>query len=208
LITINADSLKQLPSRKRATLLNNVCGLRSANLIGTRGVSTTNLAIFNSVIHLGSDPALIGVVFRPLTVERHTYDNIKEFKAFTINAVNQSIISKAHQTSAKFPENRSEFEAVGLTAQYREESHLPFVAESPIQLLCHFSKEHLIENGCVLVTATIESIYIQESALDDDMFVNHQLANSVAIGGLDAYYSVALEGRYAYATVDETPKLL
>jgi flavin reductase (DIM6/NTAB) family NADH-FMN oxidoreductase RutF len=208
LIAINADSLKQLPSRKRATLLNNLCGLRSANLIGTRGVSTTNLAIFNSVLHLGSDPALIGVIFRPLTVERHTYDNIKEFKAFTVNAVNQSIISKAHQTSAKYPENSSEFEAVGLTAQYREESHLPFVAESPIQLLCHFSKEHLLENGCVLVTASIESIYIQESALENDMFVNHQLVNSIAIGGLDAYYSVVFEGRYAYATVDETPKLL
>ena len=89
MISLNSEALAQLPSRQRATLINNLCGLRSANLIATRGKATTNLAIFNSVIHLGSDPALIGIVFRPLTVERHTYDNIKEFKAFTVNAVSE-----------------------------------------------------------------------------------------------------------------------
>lgn len=208
MISLNSEALAQLPSRQRATLINNLCGLRSANLIATRGTATTNLAIFNSVIHLGSDPSLIGIVFRPLTIERHTYDNIKEFKAFTVNAVSQSIVAKAHQTSAKYPETVSEFEAVGLTPLYREETHLPFVAESPIQLLCSYSQEHVLENGCVLLTAHIETVHIQQSALDADMFVNHSKANTMAIGGLDAYYHVTLEGRYAYAIVDEPPKLL
>jgi len=202
LISLNSEALVQLPSRQRATLINNLCGLRSANLIATRGTATTNLAIFNSVIHLGSDPALIGIVFRPLTVERHTYDNIKEFKAFTVNAVSQSIVAKAHQTSAKYPETVSEFEAVGLTPLFREETHLPFVAESPIQLLCSYSQEHVLENGCVLLTAHIETVHIQQSALDTDMFVNHSKANTMAVGGLDAYYHVTLEGRYAYAKAD------
>ncbi|MGA0155136.1 MAG: flavin reductase family protein [Flavobacteriaceae bacterium] len=208
MISLNAEALAELPSRKRATLINNLCGLRSANLIATRGVAATNLAIFNSVIHLGSDPAIIGIVFRPLTVERHTYDNIKEFKSFTVNAVSESIVAKAHQTSAKYPETVSEFEAVGLTPQYREETHLPFVAESPIQLLCSYSQEHVLENGCVLLTARIESVYIEQSALDTDMFVDHSKAHTMAIGGLDAYYRVTLEGRYAYAKVDEGPKLI
>lgn len=208
MISLNSEALAQLPSRQRATLINNLCGLRSANLIATRGTATTNLAIFNSVIHLGSDPALIGIVFRPLTVERHTYDNIKEFKAFTVNAVSQSIVAKAHQTSAKYPETVSEFEAVGLTPLYREETHLPFVAESPIQLLCSYNQEHALENGCVLLTAHIETVHIQQSALDTDMFVNHSKANTMAVGGLDAYYHVTLEGRYAYAKADEPPKLL
>lgn len=208
MISLNAEALAQLPSRQRATLINNLCGLRSANLIATRGAATTNLAIFNSVIHLGSDPALIGIVFRPLTVERHTYDNIKEFKSFTVNAVSESIVAKAHQTSAKYPETVSEFEAVGLTPLYREETHLPFVAESPIQLLCSYSQEHVLENGCVLLTARIESVYMQQSALDTDMFIDHGRAHTMAIGGLDAYYRVTLEGRYAYAKVDEPPKLL
>lgn len=208
MISLNSEALAQLPSRQRATLINNLCGLRSANLIATRGTATTNLAIFNSVIHLGSDPALIGIVFRPLTVERHTYDNIKEFKAFTVNAVSESIVAKAHQTSAKYPETVSEFEAVGLTPLYREETHLPFVAESPIQLLCSYSQEHVLENGCVLLTAHIETVHIQQSALDTDMFVNHSKANTMAVGGLDAYYHVTLEGRYAYAKADEPPKLV
>ncbi|MFM1807575.1 MAG: hypothetical protein RLZZ242_300 [Bacteroidota bacterium] len=208
MVEFNAQAISALPSRKRATLINNLCGLRSANLIGTRGTQTTNLALFNSVMHLGSDPALIGLVFRPLTVARHTYNNIKEFKGFTVNSVSHSLVSRAHQTSAKYPESISEFEAAGIEIHYRQETHLPFVAESPIQLLCRYSNEHLLENGCVLMTAQIESAFIQQDALGEDFFIDHERLESVAIGGLDAYYAVALESRYAYASPDQQPKSL
>ena len=38
----------------------------------------TNLAIFSSVIHVGANPPALGFLMRPISVERHTYTNIKE----------------------------------------------------------------------------------------------------------------------------------
>jgi flavin reductase (DIM6/NTAB) family NADH-FMN oxidoreductase RutF len=201
----DTQSLNTLPSRERATLVNSISGIRSANLIGTRGSSGTNLSVFNSVMHLGSDPALLGVVFRPLTVERHTYANIKDLKDFSVNAITSTMAARAHQTSAKYPEGTSEFEAVGFEPLFRKETHIPFVKESPIHILCSYSQEHLLENQCVLLTASIKAIWIDEKALGHGHFINHEHLKTAGIGGLDAYYSTTLEGRYAYAKPDQSP---
>ncbi|MEM8846156.1 MAG: hypothetical protein AAGD17_03545 [Bacteroidota bacterium] len=78
--------ITDLPSRERANFINTISGFKSANLIGSKskeGIS--NLAIFNSVIHLGSNPALLGFVLRPITVERHTYENAMTVPAFPSN---------------------------------------------------------------------------------------------------------------------------
>lgn len=198
-----SETLQALPSRERATLINAISGIRSANLIATRGDAATNLSVFNSVTHLGSNPALLGMVFRPLSVERHTYSNIKNYKDFTINAITTAMVPKAHQTSAKYPEGVSEFDAVGFQPLFREETHVPFVEESPIQVLCTYSQEHVLENQCILLTASIKAIWIDERGLSKDHFVNHEQLQTVGIGGLDAYYTTRLEGRYAYAKPDQ-----
>jgi flavin reductase (DIM6/NTAB) family NADH-FMN oxidoreductase RutF len=198
-----SKNLQALPSRERATLINAISGIRSANLIATRGDAGTNLSVFNSVTHLGSSPALLGMVFRPLSVERHTYSNIKNYKDFTINAITTAMVPKAHQTSAKYPEGVSEFDAVGFQPLFREETHVPFVEGSPIQVLCTYSQEHVLENQCILLTASIKAIWIDERGLSKDHFVNHEQLQTVGIGGLDAYYTTRLEGRYAYAKPDQ-----
>jgi flavin reductase (DIM6/NTAB) family NADH-FMN oxidoreductase RutF len=100
----------------RATLINSISGFKSANLIGTissRG--NTNLAIFNSVIHFGSNPSALGFLMRPVSVERHTYENIIDTGSFTINHINKEIYRQAHQTSARYEKELSEFDACGLT---------------------------------------------------------------------------------------------
>lgn len=203
MIVFTSESLHALPSREKATLINAISGIRSANLIATRGDAGTNLSIFNSITHLGSHPALLGMIFRPLSVERHTYANIKNYKDFTINTITTSMVPRAHQTSAKYPEGVSEFDAVGFQPLYREETHVPFVEESPIQVLCTYSQEHLLENQCILLTASIKGIWIAENGLNEDHFVNHEQLQTVGIGGLDAYYTTRLEGRYAYAKPDQ-----
>ena len=61
----------------RINLVNSSSGFKSANLIATKnkeGIS--NVAVFSSVIHLGSNPPLLGFVTRPTTVPRNTYKNI------------------------------------------------------------------------------------------------------------------------------------
>ena len=72
----------------RLNLINSCTGYKSANLIGTvseKGIY--NVAIFSSITHLGSDPALLSFIVRPTTVPRDTYKNIMDNKIFTVNHV-------------------------------------------------------------------------------------------------------------------------
>ncbi|MFT5708219.1 MAG: flavin reductase (DIM6/NTAB) family NADH-FMN oxidoreductase RutF, partial [Oceanospirillaceae bacterium] len=76
---------------------------KSANLIGTHNEQNqNNLAMFSSVVHLGSSPALVGFITRPDNVQRHTLENILQTKQFTRNQVSDSFWQEAHQTSARY----------------------------------------------------------------------------------------------------------
>lgn len=114
----NTDIL-QMETQTRAACINSLSGFKSASLIGsidTKG--NTNLAIFSSIKHLGSNPALIGFINRPDSRRRHTLENIMETNCFTINHVNKTIYKKAHQRSARYPKHVSGFEATGLTPEF------------------------------------------------------------------------------------------
>jgi flavin reductase (DIM6/NTAB) family NADH-FMN oxidoreductase RutF len=206
MIEFDSTQIESIPKRERAHLINNLCGLRSANLIGTSDGSEDNLAIFNSVIHLGSNPPLLGIVFRPLTVERHTYNNIKETKYFSINQITRTMTANAHHTSAKFEYQQSEFEFCGIKSLHRKGCVVPYVKESNIQILCTYSREHMLENDCILLTATIERFWVNSDSINKSHWLNHEKATSTAIGGLDAYYQVSLIDRYNYAQPDTAPK--
>ena len=50
----------------RLNLINSITGVKPSNLIGTKSKDGfSNLAIFSSVVHLGSKPPLIGFITRP-----------------------------------------------------------------------------------------------------------------------------------------------
>lgn len=195
------EKFQHLPSRQRASLINNCCGIRSANLIGTVDTQLQeNLAVFNSVMHLGSDPALIGFILRPLTVERHTYDNIQQTKFFSINQIPKDLYSEAHQTSAKYKKNESEFETCAIEQEYFDDYTIPFVKKSNIKIACRYESEYNIkENGCVMIIGKIEMIAVDDSGLGPDLWINHEKLNSIGIGGLDTYYSVKCMDRLMYA---------
>lgn len=201
----------QLEKYHRISLINKISGLRSANLLGTKNEKgITNLAIFNSVIHVGANPPLLGFLMRPITVERHTYSNIKNSGLFTINQVNESIHQKAHQTSAKFGPEESEFEKCGLAEEYIGDFSAPFVQESKIKIGLSFVEEQNIQaNGTVFIVGQIEQLTIDSDSLNDEGDVLHEELKTVAISGLDSYYSCQKLGRYSFARPNEVPvKLL
>lgn len=196
--------LQELDKIKRLNLVNSCTGFKSANLIATispEGIP--NLAVFSSVTHLGSNPAMLGFILRPTTVPRHTYSNLKTCPYFTVNHISSSIIDKAHQTSANYEADISEFDAVGLTPHYIENCKVPFVAESKIQLLCKYLNEYPIhENDTIHIIAQIEKIIVaEESFLTNDMWLNLEKADTVAINGLDAYAQPKILDRFSYARV-------
>jgi flavin reductase (DIM6/NTAB) family NADH-FMN oxidoreductase RutF len=52
---------------------NTLSGVRSSVLIGTSSeTGTHNLAIFNSLVHLGANPPLLGFILRPTNGGRST----------------------------------------------------------------------------------------------------------------------------------------
>jgi flavin reductase (DIM6/NTAB) family NADH-FMN oxidoreductase RutF len=203
MICIDKTTFQSLSKVPKLNLINSCMGYKSANLIGTvSGEGQTNLAVFSSVTHLGSDPALLGFILRPTTVSRHTYSNLKETNNFSVNAISQSFIAQAHQTSANYPIEVSEFEVTGIEPEWKEGISIPFVKESPIQLLCNYVNEYEIkENGTIHVIASIEKIFVKEELLSDDFWIQLDKGNVVAINGLDGYAKTELIERFPYARI-------
>ncbi len=197
---ISKEDFDALSKVERLNLINSVSGYKSAHLLGTKSSSgQTNLAVFNSVVHLGSDPAMITFTLRPLTVERHSFENLKTMEYFTLNAISENITAKAHLTSGNFPKEISEFEHSGLTPEYLKGFYAPYVQESPIKIGCKFLNSYLIkENGCLVVVAAIEEIHIDENMLLDDYWVRLDKGKVVAINGIDGYALPQLLDRYYY----------
>ena len=60
---LTREDIQNTERIKRFNIINSITGIKPANLIGTISADgKTNLAIFSSDIHLGSNPALIGFI--------------------------------------------------------------------------------------------------------------------------------------------------
>lgn len=204
---IDKSTFQAFENRKRARFINSLSGFKSANLIGTKDQNgLSNLSIISSAVHLGASPALIGIIFRPDVSPRHTLENIRQTKVCTLNHVNESIIKKAHQTSARYPKDISEFKACDLTEQYLEDHHAPFVKESAIKLALRLVREVPIEeNGTQFLIMSIEGVYLPKEILQEDGFVNIEMAQTICVSGLDSYHTTEKKGRLNYAKPDKSP---
>ncbi len=205
---LNKQNIEQLERVKRLNIINSVTGIKPANLIGTISNSgKTNLAIFSSIVHLGSNPALIGFIMRPnLEVPRHTFRNITENGVYTINHVKPEIIERAHYTSAKFEEEVSEFEACSLTEEYLDEFKAPFVHESSLKLGMKFVESIPIPlNGTMMVIGEIQHAIVPDEALSENGYIDLSKTDSVGISGLNSYYTVTKTAQFPYARVNEVP---
>lgn len=204
----NSKQLEALASRFKANLINSCTGYKSCNLIATKSnEGITNIAIFNSVIHIGSNPPMLGFLLRPLTVKRDSYDNFKSSGYFTVNQVSEAIVSQAHHTAAKYDSSVSEFDKTGLTAAYLDNFNAPYIDESPIKIGCSYLNEYEVkENGCLLIIGKIEHIYLPEEAIETDGWVHLEKTNAVSTIGLDGYALPKVLDRFAYAKPDEATK--
>jgi flavin reductase (DIM6/NTAB) family NADH-FMN oxidoreductase RutF len=186
----------------RANFINSLTGFKSASLIGTiNAQGVPNLGIFSSIVHIGSDPALIGFINRPIAAAPHTLANIKANGFYTVNHIHASFLAQAHQTSAKYPDEVNEFTEVGLTEAYLEGVKVPFVKESPIKYLLSLKEIVPIAlNATFLVIGQLEQVLIEQSLQPtSDGFLHLDQAGSICSNGLDAYYHTELIDRYDYA---------
>ncbi|WP_165749307.1 flavin reductase family protein [Cellulophaga sp. Z1A5H] len=206
---LNKKALENLDRIERIKIINAVSGIKPANLIASiHEDGITNVAIFSSVVHLGSDPALLGFILRPTgEVPRNTYDNILANKSYTINHIHPEFTKKAHYTSAKFDASISEFERCGLTEEYIETCKAPFVKESRFKMGMQFVEALPIkQNNTLLVIGEITSLILPDASFESTEDINLEEINSVGISGLNSYYTVTKIAEYPYARTSEVPK--
>jgi flavin reductase (DIM6/NTAB) family NADH-FMN oxidoreductase RutF len=198
---LHKKEIELLEQRYRTAFINSLAGFRQAVLVGTKSATgNTNLAIFNSLIHLGANPALFGLISRPDSVQRDTLQNILDTKEYTLNFVQAAHYKKAHQTSARYEKDISEFENVGFVPFYYTGCSAPFVEDAVVKIAMKFEESIPITlNNTVLVIGSIMQVDLNDEIVGEDGFVNLSASEVLISQGLDAYFVSKEIGRLPYA---------
>lgn len=202
---ITSDDINAMEKQMRVHFINSIGGFKSVSLVGTTNKEGhTNLAIFSSLVHIGANPALVALIFRPSPPERDTLSNLLETGFYTINHINESIFKKAHQTSARYDKEISEFDVTNLTPIYKNDFKAPFVNESAVQLGIEFrEKIDITINNTIMVIGEIVEVHFPENCLSEDGFLDLEKANTVTCSGLDSYHKTVQLDRLSYAKPDK-----
>jgi flavin reductase (DIM6/NTAB) family NADH-FMN oxidoreductase RutF len=192
----------------RLNLINSITGIKPANLVGTVSAEgQTNLAIFSSVVHLGSNPPYIAFILRPSgEVKRHTYQNIRDTGVYTINHVHEPFTERAHYTSARFDPEVSEFDACHFTGEYLYGFKAPFVKESQLKLGLSLVEEIPIPlNDTRMIIGRVEHLVVPDRIIEENGHLDLSRIKDVGISGLNSYYSLTKIGQFPYARPGSLP---
>ncbi len=205
---ISSSTIQTWERFYRANFINSLTGFKSVCLIGTvNQKGQPNLGIFSSLVHIGSDPALVGYINRPVKAAPHTLANIQSTGVYTINHIHPSFLEQAHQTSAKYPDGVSEFHEVGLIPEFLENTLAPFVKESKVKYALTLEEIIPIKlNETFLVIGKIQQIKLEKEIVMQDGFLELDRVFSMCSNGIDGYYSTQLIDRYQYAKPGMKPE--
>jgi len=197
---LDISTIYALSKRYRANFINSLSGFKSVNLVGTKsnkGIS--NLTIVSSAVHVGAHPPLIGVLFRPESVPRHSLSNIKDTGYYTLNHVNSEIYRKAHQTSANYPEEVSEFDQCGFKELYQDGFLAPYVAQSIIRMGVELKEIKKLMNETEFIVGEIVTVCFPEEYQNEDGSIDIQACDTITVSGLDKYYKTSALEKLPYA---------
>jgi len=212
LAQLTAPDIAAMASQTRALLINSLPGYKSAMLVGTSDAEgQTNLAIVSSHFHLGSSPPLLAMILRPSTgnSERHTLYNLLETRCWTLNGFSLDHAAQAHQTSAAYPKDQSEFDACGFEAEWLAEFNAPFIKDSPLKVGCLLREHHPLEiNGTHMIIGEVQHLHYPETAQRNDGGLSLDTMGLVAVAGLDTYTQPKAGVRFAAADAASSPRQL
>lgn len=204
---LKTEDISNLERKYRLNLINSIIGIKPANLVGTRSINNQdNLAIFSSVVHLGSNPAHLGLIMRPQTHEmKDTYSNILETGIYTINHISESFIKKAHYTSAKLKKKDSEFDVMNIKKEFIDLFNAPFVKESSVKIGMKHLENIPLPNGCIFIVGEVFLIDLPEESINDEGQLDLASYNCVGISGLNTYYSLNKITSFPYVRLNGIP---
>lgn len=202
---IGAD-IDSLSKQYRRNFINCLSGFKSLCLCGTSSPEGShNLSLISSVIHVGANPPLMAMLMRPATVQRDTVENIMQTGVFSLNHVHPDMVNQAHQASARYPSEVSEFDETGLTPVVYQGFSAPFVEESLLRIGLKFRERHLITtNATMLIVGEILVVETVGEAVSEDGFIDLELLNSLTVSGLDSYHCTRRIKRLSYAKPDQS----
>lgn len=188
-------------------MINSVSGFKALALVGTVDrEGHSNLSLISSIIHVGANPSLLGMLMRPHLVPRHTIENIETSHHFTINHVREDIFEQAHQTSARYPREVSEFTAGDLTEEYSKIHPAPYVLESFVKIGLKFVERHqIIANATQFIVGEIIELSVPTVGIKEDGFVDLEALGTLTVSGLDSYHKTQSLGRLPYAKTGSKP---
>lgn len=200
-MNFNQSHISAMEKRYRTTFINSLPGYKSLHMLGTvnkEGIS--NLGLFNSIFHIGANPPLLGMVFRPDSNDHDSLENIIQTKVYTLNNILPNYFQEAHQTSARFPSGVSEFEPCGFKEYYLESFKAPFVEQASIKIGMELREiiDISLNNTKILIGEVIH-VMMDEGIVASDGYVDHLKAGTVTVAGLDSYFTTEHLGRLAYA---------
>ena len=202
------DNILALDRKFRLNLINSITGIKPANLVGTRSKhNQDNVAVFSSLVHLGSNPAHLGLVFRPqLQSRKDTYSNIIETGYYTINQISEDFIKKAHYTSAKLSKDQSEFDVMKLQREFKDNFWAPFVACSFMKIGMKFIESISLPNGCIFIVGEILLVQVPDESVNEKGQIDLSNFDAVGIGGLNSYYRLEKISDYPYVRTNQIPE--
>ena len=222
---LDENDLKGYSKKQRLQLVNALPGIRPAVLVGTlnsraRAVSTgngltadnSNLAVFSSLVHLGSDPALFAIFIRPEVnpktpdekFERQTLDNIRKHRCFTISQIPLGDVEAAHRCSAPYKRHQSEFVKADLPCVFLDDFRAPFVESSPLSFGLQLVREYrLDENGVTMVIGELKRVrMLEDFDKNEDHLLHPEHIGTAGVFGLGSYCRVQEIAKLPKATLE------
>ncbi len=206
--TYSATDLSRMDKRYRTEFVNALSGAKPAMLVGTTDKDSMqqNLALVSNVLHVGANPPLLGILFRPDVVPRHSLSNIRRTGFFTLNHVYEGFVDKAHLTTAKFDQHTSEFKKAGLDPDFTHTLTAPYVKQAHVQIGLKLEEQiDIAANGTHFVIGRIIEVRLPESAVKDDGYIALDELGSVSVVGLQGYQKLQPHTRMGYIRPGQSP---
>lgn len=204
---LTKEELEKLERKYRLNLINSISGIKPANLIATKSLEgKDNVAIFSSVVHLGSSPAQMGFIMRPQTESQSdTFLNINKTGFYSINHVSEQFVENAHYTSAKLDEKESEFDKMHLEKETIADFHAPFVKASAVKMGMKHLESINLPNGCIFIIGSVELLIAADESINELGQLDLSAYKCVGISGLNTYYNLTKIASFPYVRNSEIP---
>lgn len=153
-----------------------------------------NLAPFSYFNICSMNPPIISnsIFFNRDGSEKDTLRNIKATRHYVVGTVSFDNAEKANLSSAPYDPDISEFDEVGISVVERGPGKPPFIADSPVQLVCELNQALALGEGAGvgnLVLGDVREIWItdQYQNIDWKQGLSPELLDNVGRMGADLY---------------------